>query len=102
MTRLYRAFLRLLPRELRDAYGEEMLALLALQLGDARERGRGAYLRAAIAGLPDLVHRSAHERWHRRPRPRSPSSTSEQPMSSLVADLRFALRSFVRQPGATA
>src|SRR4029079_17599038 len=45
-----------------------------------------------------MVRRAPYEHWRRRGRRRNEEST----MRSFIADLRFAVRSFSRQPGATA
>src|SRR5687767_6772193 len=42
MSRVYRAVLRLAPRRLRDAHGDDMAELFAERLTDARARGRVA------------------------------------------------------------
>ncbi len=97
----YRVLLRLLPQPLRDAHGDEMEEMFAHELSRARERGRIATARVWLSAFSDAAARTAYEHWRRRGRPML-TANKEHRMSSLVADLRFAIRSFSRQPGATA
>jgi len=94
---LYRAALRALPAELRAAHGAEMEALFNEELDEARARGRAAYVAACAAAILDIAARAPYE--HLRLRRDGPR---EQRMRSFIIDLRFALRSFMRQPGSTA
>ena len=100
--RLYRALLRLLPSRLRDAHADEMEELFAHELARARDGGRLATVRVWLSAFSDAAARTVYE--HLRPRHRRPmlAANKERHMSSLLADLRFAVRSFSRQPGATA
>lgn len=93
----YRLLLRLLPRPLREAHGDEMAASIAHELTLARRRGRIAWYTVWLAAAWDVLRHAPREHWrrrHQRPRERS--------MSSLPADLRFAVRAFARQKGSTA
>ena len=100
---IYSLLMRLIPRQLRETYGAEMEDLFAVELDDARDRGWLAVLRVCMAGAFDLVRRAPYEHWRRRGRTGPHEISLKEPkMSSLVADLRFAIRSFSRQPGATA
>ncbi|HEU4631338.1 MAG TPA: ABC transporter permease [Gemmatimonadaceae bacterium] len=94
----YRALLRLLPMELREAYGDDMVWLCAAELRAARAEGVLPWLRACTAVAWDVLRRVPYEHWRRRGR-RQPREGS---MRSVLADLRFAARSFGRQKGATA
>src|SRR5690349_10161910 len=96
--RLYGAVLRLLPRQLREAHGDEMAELFASELAHARRRGRIAAARVWLSAISDAAVRTAYE--HLRGRGRRPmlAANKERRMSSLVADLRYAIRSFARQP----
>ena len=100
--RSYRAVLRLLPRRLRDAHGSEMEEMFARELTDARARGRFATTRVWLSAFSDAIARTAYEHWRQRGRRPMLAANKERHMTSLVADLRFAVRSFSRQPGPTA
>ena len=95
---IYRALLMLLPDDMRERDGDEIEALFAEGGRAARERGTLACLWFVIAAVWDIVRRAPYEHWRRRGRRRNEEST----MRSFIADLRFAVRSFSRQPGATA
>jgi predicted permease len=98
--RLFRIALRALPGELRVRHGDEMEALFREELARARGAGPFAVTSVVVASCLDLVRRAAYERWRRRGRP-APQPLGHR-MPSFVADLRFAIRSSLRQPGATA
>ena len=98
--RVYRLLCRLVPAELRDAHGDDMEELFVEELAAARARGRLAVLRVSVSALADLLRRAPYEHWRRRGRPRPRSQVNR--MSSIFADLRFAIRSSARSPGATA
>ncbi|HSR43234.1 MAG TPA: ABC transporter permease, partial [Longimicrobiales bacterium] len=91
--RLYRAALRLLPAPIRRKHGDAMVALFRRQLERARDRGRGAWLRAGGAGLIDVVGRALYERV----RP-SPEHGGGSVLSSLAQDVRYAFRTLRRSP----
>ena len=94
----YRALLMLLPEDMRDRDGAEIAALFAEGAAAARSRGPLAHLWFVIAAAWDLARRAPYEHWRRRGR----RSNEESSMRSFIADLRFAVRSFSRQPGPTA
>ena len=97
-ARVFHLLLRVLPEDVREGNGAEIEALFADQAADAHARGP-LYHAAFVAGAAwDLVRRAPYEHWRRRGRHRNEDS----PMRSFLADLRFAVRSFGRQPGATA
>ena len=101
----YRLLLRLLPRELRERHGAEMEALFLETL--AHERPHGLHARAAAwaGGAWDVVRRAPAEharQWRRDSAARADFTSDGAIMSALAHDLRFALRAFARQPGATA
>jgi len=96
--RLFRAALRLLPAEMRGRDGAEIEALFAGESEVARARGVPHHLAVVIGAVWDILRRAPYEHWRRRGRRRNEDS----PMRSFLADLRFAFRSFGRQPGATA
>jgi len=95
---IYRALLILLPEDMRERDGDEIEALFADGVRAVRARGTLAHLWFVIAAVWDMVRRAPYEHWRRRGRRRNEEST----MRSFIADLRFAVRSFSRQPGATA
>ena len=98
----YRFLLRFVPRSLREAHGDDMEEMFASELAGARRRGRVAMARVYLAAAFDVMARAPYEHWRRRYFHQVPNHRREQPMHSFFSDLRFAIRSFARQPGATA
>jgi predicted permease len=103
MTAFHRAFrvlLHLLPRAMREDFGGEMETSLADDL--RRVQGGGAAARLSVFALAalDLIRRAPYEHWRRRASRRH--IPQEPRMSFILSDIRFAWRSFARQPGATA
>jgi putative ABC transport system permease protein len=96
--RLFRAALRVLPAEMRDRHGGEIEGLFADEAAAARRSGTLRYTSFVISALWDILRRAPYEHWRRRGRHRN----EDPAMRSLLADLRFATRSFARQPGPTA
>ena len=96
--RLFRAALCVLPADMRERDGAEIEALFAHESEDARASGVPRHLAFVIGAVWDILRRAPYEHWRRRGRRRNEDST----MRSFIADLRFAFRSFGRQPGATA
>src|SRR5687767_4959206 len=94
----YRLLLRLLPEEMRRRDGADIDAMFVDEATAARARGVFALMGFVIAAAWDLARRAPYEHWRRRGRRRN----EESPMHSFFADLRFAARSFSRQPGPTA
>jgi putative ABC transport system permease protein len=96
--RVFHLLLHLLPVDMRDRHGGEIEALFADEIAAARARGRLAHARLVIAAAWDIARRAPYEHWRRRGR----RPNEDSPMRSFFADLRFATRSFSRQPGPTA
>lgn len=96
----YRLALRLLPADLRASFGHEMEALLRDEV--ARAHGVMPVALVYVSAYADLLRRLPHEHWRRRGRPAPAPQRGMHRMSSLLADLRFAIRSSLRQPSATA
>jgi putative ABC transport system permease protein len=94
---IYRLILLLLPAAMRDRVGVEIERLFLIELRAARARGIGPWLGTWLCATWDVVRRAPREHWRRRGR-RAPE---EQSMHSFLSDLRFALRTFARQKGAT-
>ncbi|UCC84655.1 MAG: ABC transporter permease, partial [Gemmatimonadota bacterium] len=108
--RWYRRLLTLLPRDLRQAFGDDMTALFLERLAEARgRRGRlWVWLRGAsdmaVGGL--IEHSRARSptrlaRGHRTVRQHRreiPSRAQEVPMYALLRDIRYAIRGLVRNP----
>ncbi len=96
--RFYRILIRLLPEGFRLQHEDEMVDLVRQELDSARRRGFVAFCATAMAITWDVVRHAPYEHWRRRhlPRPR------ERSMQSFLSDLRFAVRAFSRQKGATA
>ncbi|MGE5102108.1 MAG: ABC transporter permease [Deltaproteobacteria bacterium] len=95
---VYRALLRLVPADLREIHGDEMESVFLHELTTARHRSFLHALGVWVSALGDIARRAPYEHWRRRDRRRP----KEHRMHSFFSDLRFALRSFARQPGATA
>jgi len=98
--RFFRIALRALPHDLRLRHGDEMETLFRDELARARKIGPLAVTRVTIASYLDLLRRAPYERWRRRGRP-APQRRGHR-MPSFLADLRFAIRSSLRQPASTA
>jgi putative ABC transport system permease protein len=95
---LYRALLRLAPRDLRDQYGAEMEALFAECL--ARERRRrtlwgGRW--SCVRGLADLLGFALRARWEQMTS-RSTSDRNTRRTPVVVHDIRGAVRLMRSQP----
>jgi predicted permease len=102
VLRTYRLALRTLPAEFRAAYGHEMETLLRDEVERARIRGVLAVALVYLSAFTDLLRRLPYEHWRRRGRPAPVPPHGVNRMTSVAADLRFAVRSSLRQPGATA
>jgi hypothetical protein len=128
-VRIYRLFLRALPKELRSEHGRTMEALFVRELGRARRAGRLQGALAGLAGVWDVVRRGLYERtrrWATRagargwayPEPsrtrgdptRRPLRGRESPergregrwsIAALGDDLAHSLKSLRRAPGFT-
>ena len=98
-SRVYRMLLRLLPADMRQRDRVEIEALFIDGATDARRRGLAPYVAFLAVSAWDVIRRAPYERWRRRGRR---PVTQEMLMRSFLSDLRFAVRSFGRQPGATA
>ena len=111
MKTLYRFLLYAYPRGFRRQYQVELLAAFATERGDPRYRGvRGAlalwrFLLADLVisawrlrrrGRPDLLRGL-----RRRTIPRLPDPPKRGFMETVVQDIRYSLRQFVRRPGFT-
>ncbi len=106
-SRAYRLALRALPATLRDKYGQEIEALFARELEQARREGSLKRAVVGIAGIWDVVHRGLYERWRNRPWKRSHEhggyqSSPSSFVSTLIQDTAYALRSLLKAPGFTA
>ena len=97
-VRLYRALLGALPRAFRDEHGDAMLAVFEEQLAESHAHGPYETATTCFSATTDLVRGAIYEHWRRRGR-RAPR---RRPVSFFFADVRFALRTFRRQPASTA
>ena len=109
MIRLYRLLLRAFPRDLRRAFGDEMVQLFEAQRRAAREAGEGDG-RLWIRAVADALVHGAAERIAIFPE-QCRSSMQRLAgwrrakwrcwMRAFVHDLKHAIRLLVRQPGVT-
>jgi putative ABC transport system permease protein len=97
---LYRACLRLYPRQFRERFEADMAAVFAERLVDARARGRAAFAIIGILGLLDVIASGARERFFRGPVVLH-HRRSLMPSDSWLSDVRFALRILARSPAMT-
>ena len=112
MNRLYRALLRLYPGAFRHRYQAEMIAAFETSRREPRYDGALGQLRFCTHIAGDLVTSAARQRARQLRRtlqaiagsgtPESPASTRRREMETVLQDLRYALRQFVRRPGFTA
>jgi putative ABC transport system permease protein len=98
VERAFHRLLYLLPADMREQDGAEIEAIFADELDAARARGPLRLSWLVIASAWDVIRRAPYEHWRRRGRRQNEDSS----MGSFFADLRFAVRSFSRQPGPTA
>jgi predicted permease len=100
MTRPYRWLLRLAPRQLRDAHGDDMAELFGERLAAARAAGRFATAAVWMRAVSDLL-RARVTSWTPE---RVPLTVFIDERTSLMAgsDIRYAWRALLRQRGASA
>ena len=100
MPRLYRVLLRLAPRRLRDAHGDDMAELFAERLAAARARGALAAAAVWTRAVSDLL-RARVGSWST---DRVPLTVVIDERTSLMAgsDIRYAWRALLRQRGSSA
>ncbi|MGD9905109.1 MAG: ABC transporter permease [Vicinamibacterales bacterium] len=102
--RLHRVTLRLLPAATRGRLGEDLAAVFAAQLDDARRVGRWAAVRltarelTALAGFAWTAHREAARR-RRVDDDRLAAGRRPAMVGAFVQDLRYATRLMWRSPG---
>ncbi len=94
----FRALLLLYPARFRREFADDMQALFAERLDEATAAGRR--FRFLLTTLLDVICSAAAERWLARSRgPRNlPLTSRSHPVSGFGQDLRYALRSLLRQP----
>jgi predicted permease len=100
-ARLYQSLLRALGGELRREYADDMAAAFDAMLADARADGRPLpWLRTWGRSLTDLLAAASAEHFGggRRMHRTGYADPRNRPMETLLRDLRFALRSLLRQP----
>ncbi|NIQ59532.1 MAG: hypothetical protein GWN71_41130, partial [Gammaproteobacteria bacterium] len=91
--RAYRALLWLLPGRLRRRHGRAMEASFVEALERAGSGGPSR-TRVWLGAVGDVLRRAVYERVRR------PAGSSSL-LRTLLPDVRFALRGFVRRPGMT-
>jgi putative ABC transport system permease protein len=107
-----RLVLRLYPKEFRRRYGIELLAAIEADRHNARFTGRGGALRFAAHTCGDLIGSACRQRSRQAAgiitkitgggAPRLPEQQKRTEMETLLQDVRYAVRQFVRRPGFTA
>jgi DNA-binding PadR family transcriptional regulator len=112
VIRAYRALLVLYPRAFRCAYGDDMAATVAQDLETVRRRGWSAIVAFWAFVIGDLLKSAGRLRsrqlaaaFRRRAGgdvPRLPHREERTHMETLVQDVRFGVRQFMRRPGFTA
>jgi predicted permease len=100
MSRVYRALLRLAPRRLRDAHGDDMTELFRERLSSARAAGPAATAAVWFGAVSDLL-RARVTSWAP---DRVPLTVAIDERTSFMAgsDIRYAWRALVRQRSASA
>ncbi|HET7695797.1 MAG TPA: ABC transporter permease [Vicinamibacterales bacterium] len=100
MLRLYRLLLRLAPRPLRDAHGDDMTELFADRLAAARAAGGLAPAAVWTRAISDLLR----ARFASRSPERVPLTLLIDERTAFMAgsDVRYAWRALLRQRGASA
>jgi hypothetical protein len=101
-ARLYRRLLRLAPPGLREKHAGEMEELFLDRLGEARSRGRVAVALVILQGAADLLGARAREARFRRLRREWPGPVPARRTLMLGSDVRYAVRSLLRQRLGTA
>ncbi len=110
METLYRALMRLLPKEFREAYRDSLVTALRTQRLESRYRGGLGGVRfwtevladvlwtaARLRFRPEAVHASSEAGDHRGGR----AARGTMKMTGLWNDARFVLRGLFRAPGFT-
>ena len=99
-VRLFAAMLRLLPRRLRDEYGDDMRLTFEERWDAAAAGGRAARTGVLARELHDLARSAIRVRMVRRSR--IEPATERRRMSAFIHDVRHTVRMLRRQPGFTA
>src|SRR5262245_7393860 len=94
----YRRLMFLFPKAFRDRFGRDMAEVFADRRQHARTRGLRAVLALWAWTIADVIQHGFAERRAVRARRARRNSV----MSTIVQDVRYAVRLFVRRPGFTA
>ncbi len=92
----YRALVRLLPAELREAHGDELVALFCEDWRVTQSRGVTASAALFCRSAWDVIVNAPRQHWRLAAR-----GSQEESLHTFWSDLRFAARSFARQRGST-
>ena len=102
MRALYALLLVLYPAPFRHRYREELLAAFDEERVQARHAGVAGALRLWRQLLADVFVSASRQRWRAVGAVRAVKPPRRSFMETLVQDLRYACRQFVRRPGFTA
>ena len=107
MRWLFKVLLRLYPADFRARYGSEVLAAAADAQEEARSKPLAVRMRLLAFSVRDVIGSAMRQRFRRvrtssilgggHPEPSRQSKRSE--MDTILQDIRYALRLFVRRPG---
>ncbi len=103
--RFYRRLLLVYPKRFRRKYGNEAIRQLQSDLREARNAGPIRAALGQVVGVADFILAGFSERIASRKaaaKAKRPPRSGMMMISSAAQDLRFAARSFLRQPGFTA
>jgi putative ABC transport system permease protein len=98
-VKIFRLLLRLYPRRFRERYRAELEALFLESRCESRYGGRTGALRFWFDIITDLIAAGWRLRWSRALPAQSGDRPRRTEMNTMLQDLRYACRQFVRRPG---
>jgi putative ABC transport system permease protein len=100
--RLFRLLLRLYPAAFRQRYGAELQEAFACERAARCHAGVAGAWRFWIYITRDVLASALRQRFRARDLPQLPSQPKRKEMDTILQDVRYAFRQFVRRPGFTA